>query len=314
MEDASKTDQGAWQADIGGEIRDVTFDELRALISDGALLPQDRIRRGNLRWLEAGRVPALAELFRTANIAPVSPEPVIDTGVALRNINAELYKRTEPAESRKSGPNILKGVFALLLVSLFVTYVWMYYRGKAALADGKNIPEVQRVQAGYEKEKKFLEDQVAINEKALAGLETGPKSQFPDVSTAPCYHDTYDQAPVSETGEFRQNPVKTGREFDEGCMERQKEIAKNRALNMEASSKRKRDELMKKRGELESSLQNLDLESSGERGRIINESQNNATRGLFFSTFLPVSLAFSFLGICLVTFVKIREYRARHLE
>ena len=53
-----------WQTDQGGQIFETNFEELTNWIADGTLLPQDRIRRGNLRWIEAGKVPSLPDFYQ----------------------------------------------------------------------------------------------------------------------------------------------------------------------------------------------------------------------------------------------------------
>ena len=42
-----------WQVEIDGNLYETDFDELKQWIADGSLLPQDKVRRGNLRWIEA---------------------------------------------------------------------------------------------------------------------------------------------------------------------------------------------------------------------------------------------------------------------
>ncbi|MEZ5307023.1 MAG: hypothetical protein R2684_07755 [Pyrinomonadaceae bacterium] len=52
-----------WQADVNGEIYDTSFGELTQWIAESALLEADKVRRGELRWLEAGKVPPLRPFF-----------------------------------------------------------------------------------------------------------------------------------------------------------------------------------------------------------------------------------------------------------
>lgn len=52
-----------WQVDVKGTVYDAAFGELPAWIDDGSLLPGDKVRKGNLRWLEARRVPSLVPFF-----------------------------------------------------------------------------------------------------------------------------------------------------------------------------------------------------------------------------------------------------------
>lgn len=63
-----------WQVEFGGDVRDAVFDEMTAWIADGSLLRIDRVRKGNLRWIEAGKVPQLVEFFNAKDAGePIAP-------------------------------------------------------------------------------------------------------------------------------------------------------------------------------------------------------------------------------------------------
>lgn len=62
-----------WQVDTGAELYQGSFDELTQWITEGAVLPQDKVRRGNLRWIEAGKVPSLHKFFDIQNAGAVPP-------------------------------------------------------------------------------------------------------------------------------------------------------------------------------------------------------------------------------------------------
>ncbi|HEY0458775.1 MAG TPA: hypothetical protein VGC97_06445 [Pyrinomonadaceae bacterium] len=55
--------QEIWQVDTGGQIFEGKFEELAQWIFEDSLLPQDYVRRRNLRWIEARRVPGLMQFF-----------------------------------------------------------------------------------------------------------------------------------------------------------------------------------------------------------------------------------------------------------
>ncbi|MEO6589483.1 MAG: hypothetical protein ABIP06_09280, partial [Pyrinomonadaceae bacterium] len=63
IETAEKQLSDFWQAEVLGQVYDTDFAEMAQWISDGALMPTDKVRRGNLRWLDAGRVPTLLPFF-----------------------------------------------------------------------------------------------------------------------------------------------------------------------------------------------------------------------------------------------------------
>src|SRR5207253_2263849 len=63
-----------WQVETGGKVFDATFDEMTEWVADGALLRIDRVRKGNLRWIEAGKVPQLIEFFNAKDASqPIAP-------------------------------------------------------------------------------------------------------------------------------------------------------------------------------------------------------------------------------------------------
>lgn len=73
-----------WQVDVNGTIYETSLDELKQWIAEGAVLRQDKIRRGNLRWLEAGKVPFLLETF---NSSVNGGMPQVQTNVTEFNQN-----------------------------------------------------------------------------------------------------------------------------------------------------------------------------------------------------------------------------------
>jgi len=66
-----------WQIDAGGQIYEARFEEMAQWIFEGSLLPQDMVRRGNLRWIEARKVPALGQYFNAKDQG--FPPPVFAT-------------------------------------------------------------------------------------------------------------------------------------------------------------------------------------------------------------------------------------------
>lgn len=91
-----------WQAEVNGQIYEASFEDLAQWITEGALLPQDKVRRGNLRWIEAQRVPTLYGYFnattlglnppvvKTTNAAPPQPD-----FAKLEGINCVLHNEVE---------------------------------------------------------------------------------------------------------------------------------------------------------------------------------------------------------------------------
>ncbi|MGI8638741.1 MAG: hypothetical protein ACR2MG_02155 [Pyrinomonadaceae bacterium] len=70
-------EQEIWQVDVNGEIYETNFEGLANWIAEGSLMRQDKVRRGNLRWLEAGKIPLLYSFFNAKELG-VAP-PVVST-------------------------------------------------------------------------------------------------------------------------------------------------------------------------------------------------------------------------------------------
>jgi hypothetical protein len=56
-----------WQVSVEGEIYEADFDTIKEWIAEGRVKSTDQVRKGNLRWLEAGRAPGLSSLFAIMN-------------------------------------------------------------------------------------------------------------------------------------------------------------------------------------------------------------------------------------------------------
>lgn len=69
----------AWQIEVNGQVYEASFAEMADWIADGALQPEDKVRRGNLRWIEARKVPTLVPFFNSKANGSPSPAVVIST-------------------------------------------------------------------------------------------------------------------------------------------------------------------------------------------------------------------------------------------
>ena len=65
--------------EVGGQVYEAPFVELSDWINEGSLLPGDKVRRGNLRWVEARLVPGLVPFFNAK--AQGLPMPVVMSAV-----------------------------------------------------------------------------------------------------------------------------------------------------------------------------------------------------------------------------------------
>ncbi|MEO8572350.1 MAG: hypothetical protein ABI481_00150 [Pyrinomonadaceae bacterium] len=60
---STENPQEIWQVEVGGQVYEAAFAELGDWIGEGSLQPDDKVRKGNLRWIEARRVPGLVPFF-----------------------------------------------------------------------------------------------------------------------------------------------------------------------------------------------------------------------------------------------------------
>ncbi len=87
-----------WQISVNEVLYETSFEELTQWITEGALMPQDKVRRGNLRWIEAGKVPLLHGFFNAKELG--ATPPVITTTIAREpgSPTAYLSQITDPVE------------------------------------------------------------------------------------------------------------------------------------------------------------------------------------------------------------------------
>ena len=71
-----------WQVEVGGQVYEAAFAELSDWIGEGSLQPEDKVRKGNLRWIEARRVPSLVPFFNAKEKGLPMPVVVSTTDAA----------------------------------------------------------------------------------------------------------------------------------------------------------------------------------------------------------------------------------------
>jgi len=84
-----------WQIDAGGRIYEAPFGELGDWIGEGSLQPDDKVRKGNLRWIEARRVPGLIPFFNAKHQGLPMPVVVSTTDAAPAEPTTEQQIITE---------------------------------------------------------------------------------------------------------------------------------------------------------------------------------------------------------------------------
>ena len=76
--------QEIWQVEVGGQIYEADLTELATWVADGALQPEDKVRRGNLRWIEARKVPLLVTHFNAKRDGTPPPKVVVTVSDAAK--------------------------------------------------------------------------------------------------------------------------------------------------------------------------------------------------------------------------------------
>ena len=86
--------QEMWQVEAAGKVFDTNFAEMTVWIDQGALLRQDKVRKGNLRWIEAGKVPSLMAVFNAKDTGQPIPRVVTTTKIGPTTIPVDSSANT----------------------------------------------------------------------------------------------------------------------------------------------------------------------------------------------------------------------------
>src|SRR5436190_6070642 len=66
-----------WQIEVNDRVYDATIEEVIEWIHEGSVLPEDKVRRGSLRWLPASRVPEFYRHFLGSKCDERIAEPIL---------------------------------------------------------------------------------------------------------------------------------------------------------------------------------------------------------------------------------------------
>lgn len=95
-----------WQVEVGGQVYEASFAELGEWVSEGSLHPEDKVRKGNLRWIEARKIPALVPFFNAK--ASGKPMPVVvsttDAAEHAEHIAVPVNMTELPVQPETSSP------------------------------------------------------------------------------------------------------------------------------------------------------------------------------------------------------------------
>jgi hypothetical protein len=96
---SEKSSADIWQIDVNGQIYEAPFDEMAQWIAEGSLMRGDMVRKGSLRWIEAGRVPTLLQFFNAKDAGT----PLIPV-VTVSEDNPQTSNFQPPAETYSTAP------------------------------------------------------------------------------------------------------------------------------------------------------------------------------------------------------------------
>src|SRR5437762_3101527 len=69
-----KAETEIWQVKSGEEVYQADLTTLKQWVGEGLVQPTDMVRKGGLKWIEAGRAPGLRRVF-TGEEQPPPPQP-----------------------------------------------------------------------------------------------------------------------------------------------------------------------------------------------------------------------------------------------
>lgn len=105
-----------WQVEVGGQIYEAPFGVLGDWIGEGSLLSQDKVRKGNLRWIEARKVPNLVRFFNAKEKSLPMPVVVKTTDAVYAPLNEpEQPVAAVPPDAVNVGTADIPGCSAQLL-------------------------------------------------------------------------------------------------------------------------------------------------------------------------------------------------------
>ncbi len=89
-----------WQVKVNGEVYDTDFEELTSWVFEHSVMETDEVRRGDLRWLEAGKVPMLREFFNAGNTSAEQLQVNVTTNEGVDILDAGLEQQTEISQTQ----------------------------------------------------------------------------------------------------------------------------------------------------------------------------------------------------------------------
>ncbi len=95
---------GQWQVDLNGELVETDFETVKRWIAEGRMTAGDKVKKGGLNWISAGRVPALRAHFQQLQHGVTAPRDFThDTEEATPPSISEVESNMAIARGSSSG-------------------------------------------------------------------------------------------------------------------------------------------------------------------------------------------------------------------
>ena len=201
----------------------------------------------------------------------------------------------------------LKGFVFVLTGSLAVTYVWMYIQARRNQPEVRS-PELDIVEANYEREKATIEGYIARADQALADLDSQRGAQLTEPHLDGCYRIKYgsDDGPTDE-GPL-QPTVEVSRELDQQCADRAYEMAKSFTLQRQREIADKTSEITSTKQDLEDHLKDIRIQFNADRVRILTQAERARSKDSFITKF---PIAFGLMSLLTVAGICFRDILQR---
>ncbi|HXG84992.1 MAG TPA: hypothetical protein VNI84_13310 [Pyrinomonadaceae bacterium] len=97
--------QKPWQVQVQGQVYEADLEELRQWIVEGSVVPSDNVRRGDLRWLTAEKVPAIYDFFIADDIDRAASPAISgdDLSLALKLSDGQAFSIVRNDSDEPSG-------------------------------------------------------------------------------------------------------------------------------------------------------------------------------------------------------------------
>ena len=92
-----------WCIQVNDSVYEANFEEVVEWINEGAILSEDKVKRGNLRWIRADKVPELYEYFHAKNLGAEFSDSVFDSNLNSNEVYTNFQVENVEKSTERSG-------------------------------------------------------------------------------------------------------------------------------------------------------------------------------------------------------------------